>query len=196
MGRFLNLIRDVFTFPLGQLPPDDLQLLETSFFNGTIPVALVVLGSHLYFSRRPRNNWFFTTDIAFVVFVVALLSALVLALQGGKYTIRFTDVAGFVVLFGAVVFVSLSEIFLRGLAEFLTRQRGDKWVKELDYIYLFFAAIGLLASINRLDTIHDHIVVPDFYGPMLVAAALAIRAIKTRADIAGWNKLPLVQPSV
>lgn len=59
----------------------------------------------------------------------------------------------------------------------------------MDYLYLLLVSLGLLASIGRLSSIANPLTVPDFYGPMLVAAAIAIRAIKTRADIGVWTKL-------
>ena len=46
----------------------------------------------------------------------------------------------------------------------LTAWRGEKWVKELDYLYIFFGAVGLFWLLN---------------GHPL-----------TRAKIGGWNKSP------
>jgi hypothetical protein len=88
-----------------------------------------------------------------------------------------------------VRFGRLSSLLLqRILAPRLTASRGDKWTKEMDYVYLTFAAVGVVWSIDRIDIVNDAIVLPSFYGPFLVAIALVIRALKTRAEIGGWNK--------
>lgn len=50
------------------------------------------------------------------------------------------------VVFGITLYVFLCEWLLRSLASFLTRTRGEKWVKELDYFYLFLGAAGILGS--------------------------------------------------
>lgn len=76
-----------------------------------------------------------------------------------------------------------------GLAAYLTRKRGEKWIKELDYIYLGLGALGLLGSINRLNFGSEHYTRADIVGPIVVATALVVRLIKTRAEIGGWNKL-------
>jgi hypothetical protein len=36
----------------------------------------------------------------------------------------------------------------RGLAAWLARKRGEKWVKELDYLYLAIGFVGVLAAAN------------------------------------------------
>ena len=76
-----------------------------------------------------------------------------------------------------------------GLAAALTRWRGEVWVKEMDYIYLLLGACGLAMSISRLDIVTEKLAFPEYIGPFVLATALAIRAIKTRAEINGWNKL-------
>jgi hypothetical protein len=44
-------------------------------------------------------------------------------------------------------------------------------------------------SISRLDIVIEKLAFPDYIGPFVLATALAIRAIKTRVEINGWNKL-------
>lgn len=91
--------------------------------------------------------------------------------------------------FGAVLFMVLSELMIRGLAKKLTEWRGEKWVKELDYFYLALGAIGVVLSMNRLESVDHKAPIPEFLGPFILAIALVLRAIKTRAEINGWNKL-------
>jgi hypothetical protein len=63
------------------------------------------------------------------------------------------------------------------------------WVKELDYVYLLLGACGLAMSTNRLDVVSEKMSAPEYLGPFILATALVVRAIKTRVEINGWNKL-------
>jgi hypothetical protein len=87
-------------------------------------------------------------------------------------------------------FVLLGESMYLGLAKWLTRRRGDKWVKEIDYIYLIVGIGGVLASINRMDAITERVSGLDWFGPIIVAFAIALRLTKTRAEINEWHKDP------
>lgn len=91
-------------------------------------------------------------------------------------------------------FTALSEVLMRGGGEWLTRKRGEKWTKEIDYVYLMLGAVGLLISVGQLSIVANKISLPSTLGPIALALALVLRAIKTRAEIAGWNKLPPRSP--
>lgn len=91
--------------------------------------------------------------------------------------------------FAAVLFMVVSEAMLGGLANKLTEWRGERWVKELDYLYLALGALGLVLSTNRLESVDHKLPIPEFVGPFILATAIVLRAIKTRAEINGWNKL-------
>ena len=83
------------------------------------------------------------------------------------------------------------EILLHGVAERLTIKRGEKWVKELDYIYLSLGSVGIIGAINRSDAVTDRITKADLFVPAIIATAIVVRFIKTRAEISGWNRLPM-----
>jgi hypothetical protein len=102
--------------------------------------------------------------------------------------VEIIEFCGQLIVFGIALYVSLCELLLAGLARTLTRWRGEKWVKEMDYVYLFLGIIGVLGSVNRLDAINGRYAQADVLGPMVLTAAIVVRLIKTRADIAGWNK--------
>lgn len=102
----------------------------------------------------------------------------------------YRDVVALTGLYAIYLFILASELMLWGLAEMLTRWRGDNWTKEIDYFYLLLAGVGLTVSVNRLEIVHDKVSFPDVYGPMILSTALVLRAIKARAEINGWNKLP------
>jgi hypothetical protein len=65
---------------------------------------------------------------------------------------------------------------------------GTHRTKEIDYVYLVLGAFGLIASLGQLDIVSDKFATPSALGPFLVATAFVLRAIKTRAEIGGWNK--------
>lgn len=72
----------------------------------------------------------------------------------------------------------------------LTERRGEKWVKELDYIYLLLGVAGLVMAVSRIEGIKGRIEGYEIAGPLVLGVAIAIRFIKTRDEVAEWNKLP------
>jgi hypothetical protein len=77
-----------------------------------------------------------------------------------------------------------------GTYSFMPRKRGEHWTKEIDYVYLGFGFLGLMASVGKLQNVPGNFnPLPGMLGPMLVATAIVLRVIKTRAEIAGWNKM-------
>ena len=93
-------------------------------------------------------------------------------------------------IYGVLLFMALSDFMIAGLAAFLTRTRGPAWLKEIDYLYLMLAAIGLVGSLNRIEGISGKLTGYDLVGPLIVTTALAVRLLKTRAEIARWNRPP------
>ena len=87
------------------------------------------------------------------------------------------------------LFVWLSDILMNGGAARLTKWRGEKWTKEIDYVYLSIGAFGLITSLGQLPNVSHKITMPMMFGPFVIATAIVIRAIKTRAEIDGWNRL-------
>ena len=105
--------------------------------------------------------------------------------------VKFFDLVCATVVYATFLFVALSEALMMGAAARITAWRGEKWAKELDYIYLTLGAAGLIMSTNRLEGLADRLTLPDYYGPFVLATALVIRAIKTRVEVNDWNKLPV-----
>ena len=104
--------------------------------------------------------------------------------------INFYDLIAATTVYATVLFVLLSEVLIRGGGLWLTKRRGEKWAKELDYIYLTLGAAGLIMSVNRLEIIDQKLSLPEYIGPFVLATALVVRALKTRVEINDWNKLP------
>lgn len=106
----------------------------------------------------------------------------------------FARMASLVIIYGVATFVALSTLFTEGLARRLTRWRGEKWVKELDYVYLTLGCFGI-PSVNRLSFVTSRLETSDLLAPVLLTTAIVIRFIKTRAEICGWNKPEYRSPS-
>ena len=58
----------------------------------------------------------------------------------------------------------------------------------MDYFYLTIGSTGVLASLNRIYFVTGRIKTTDMLAPLVLTCAVVIRFIKTRAEIAGWNK--------
>jgi hypothetical protein len=54
------------------------------------------------------------------------------------------------------------------------------------HVYLGLGLVGLLVSLNKLEIVADKLSITDIFGPFLIATALVIRVIKTRAEIGHW----------
>jgi hypothetical protein len=147
-------------------------------------LSLFIVGGHLFLSDKVR----FSKRIA-----VGLAAALLLVLYwviglSTSSVIHLREIIAFTSIYSALLFVVICEAMILGLAVKLTRWRGEHWTKELDYVYLAFGSVGLLMSINRLPEVSDRAEISDVYGPLVLATALVLRAIKTRAEIGGWNQ--------
>ncbi len=103
-------------------------------------------------------------------------------------TIDFGQAISFLVMFGSALYAVLCDALRFGMAAYLTRKRGEKWIKELDYVYLTLGAFGVVGSMNRLELAGGHYTQLDLLAPLVLTSAIVIRLVKTRADIEGWNK--------
>ncbi|KRR23928.1 hypothetical protein [Bradyrhizobium retamae] len=126
--------------------------------------------------------------IAWAIIAVAPLAFASMFLAPQTITRRQMSVT--LVIYAAALYALICDGLRFGWAARLTKMRGEKWIKELDYVYLSLGALGILGSINRLDlAASGHYTRLDFLGPIILATALVVRLVKTRADIGGWNKL-------
>jgi hypothetical protein len=102
--------------------------------------------------------------------------------------VRFRNVLLAVVAYSSALFVMLSDWLMDRGGAWLTKKRGEQWVKEIDYIYLGLAFVGLLVSITRLEVVSDKIAFPGVLGLIIISTAIVLRAVKTRAEVGAWNK--------
>jgi hypothetical protein len=98
------------------------------------------------------------------------------------------DVFLFMGVYGIALHSFSCEVLLRGGAQWLTEKRGEKWVKELDYFYLALGLVGVLSSVIRIEHVGGRFSKIDILAALVLVTAIAIRFIKTRAEIDGWNK--------
>jgi hypothetical protein len=91
--------------------------------------------------------------------------------------------------FAVALYTILCNWLAYGGATRLLRWRGEKWIKEIDYLYIFFGAVGLFWLLNGHPLTTHNITRLGLAPPLVVATALVLRLIKTRAEIGGWNKV-------
>jgi len=143
--------------------------------------AIFYLSIHLF----TRMEWIYLVLGSSLLLAV---TALFYVLWRNPEPLPVSEVSGALFVYGVVLFVLLSEAMQRGIASFLTRIRGDKWTKEIDYVYLAMGSVAILASLNRLEVFAGRIERTEIFAPVLLTTAIVIRFIKTRAEIGGWNK--------
>jgi hypothetical protein len=164
----------------------DMNIRETALIV-LIPLGMssFILCEHLFFPKRTlRYPEYHGRSIGMMIMLFGLL---VFTLN--HHTVPYWALLSFVFSYGALLYVLLSEMLLIGLARHLTKTRGENWPKELDYIYLALGAFGLANALNRMDAVTQNVVFPTFLSTTLLATALVVRLIKTRAEVNGWNKL-------
>ena len=164
----------------------DLTLVSGSWFLVLSDAVFAILVLMLHF-QRDRFHDFPIMKIVSLLLLGPL--GLLLGMASFGIKLRYWELLMFTFTFGLFLFISISEWLLRGLAMRLTNWRGDKWVKELDYLYVTFGAFGVVISLNKPEVAADPVVMLSLWGPILLATAIVIRLIKTRAEIGTWNKL-------
>jgi hypothetical protein len=151
--------------------------------------AAMILLTHFHF--KDHGRWFMLLMFTSLVIASAFIF---IVLSRKPEAVPFKSVASVLLLYGVGLFVILSELMLWGFARYLTAKRGEKWIKEMDYLYLSIGALGILASMNRIDFLTGRLEGTDILAPLVLATAVVIRFIKTRAEIGGWNKPEFHKP--
>lgn len=151
----------------------------------SIPIlfAAMVLIQHFYL-RRPSGRNFSFWRVTIVLVALAWMAFETIT----RTNVSIYEAFAGIFLLAVLLYVQLSEWLIASGASWLNRRRGEAWIKELDYVYLLLGAIGLVISLNRLDAISAKIPIPDLLGPVILSCAVVVRLIKTRAEVAGWNK--------
>jgi DMSO/TMAO reductase YedYZ heme-binding membrane subunit len=146
-------------------------------------LAVGLIPAHLTIAREP-NQW--SQRMMAVIAGVCLAWAVQLSFQSN---VSLSEMTLTLIWFSSALFVLLSEMLMGSTGAWLTKLRGEQWTKEIDYFYLTFAGFGVIASLGKVGNVSQKVdVIPGMLGPMLVATAIILRAIKTRAEIGGWNK--------
>jgi hypothetical protein len=146
--------------------------------------ALALLGWHLLLGRRDQLKGV----RLLCAFALLLAPLFVIGLVSARPLVRFSTIVTCTFVYAVSLFVAVSEILtLFGGATILTRWRGAKWVKELDYVYFAFGSLGAVLAVNRMNAVGEKLSLSDLFVPIVLASALVVRVIKTRAEINEWN---------
>jgi len=89
---------------------------------------------------------------------------------------------------GSGIVIVWGELMHAGFGRWLTEKRGERWVKEIDYVYIGLAAVGVLVTMNRLEFVDKRFEQGDLLGLLAVTAAVAVRLTKTRIEANEWHK--------
>ncbi len=144
--------------------------------------SISLLGLHL-------AGFKFKGGLTLLALLLVVVSFLFGALTYKPEPVPFGTMVAVLLLYGCGLFVVLSELLGNSLGKFLTKKRGEKWTKELDYVYLFMGMFGILLSLNKIEILSDRVQGTDIVAPLLLRTAIVVRFIKTRAEIGEWNKL-------
>jgi hypothetical protein len=82
------------------------------------------------------------------------------------------DVLLIMAVYGITLYIVLCEVLLQGGAQWLTKKRGEKWIKELDYFYLTLAVAGIIGSVNRIDQVSGRFSKVDILAPIVLVTAV------------------------
>jgi len=140
----------------------------------------VVLATYLFHKRNQNrtvaSNTASLLGWAYFSGLSAFLAILLLTSGEGVWK---SQALGLLVLYGLIA---------RG-ARYLTRVRGDRWIKELEYLYVALGTIGVVGLLNKWDRLGQPWEKIDLVAPVLFATAVVVKLIKTRAEIGRWSEL-------
>jgi hypothetical protein len=149
-----------------------------------VAAGILFLAMHFYFE--------ITMEFPFNVLIpiLAILTATIFFILffHEEERIEVMQAMMFLYLYIIALYITLCDILLNGFARYLTRKFGENWVKAMDYFYLTLGTLGIFGSLNRVDIFTGRMSRADVIAPLVLATAIVIRYIKTRADIGGWNK--------
>ncbi|UYN96579.1 MAG: hypothetical protein KIT25_06500 [Enhydrobacter sp.] len=121
---------------------------------------------------------------------VLLFVKLVFQRAPGAHGLReAADLAVLLAVWGALLYTALVNWIVHGGgAARLLAWRGEKWVKECDYVYTGLAIPGAIGSLARASELLQGPAAWDLLAPLVLVLAIVVRLIRTRAEIEGWTK--------
>jgi len=150
----------------------------------------VVLATYLFHKRNQNrtvaSNTASLLGWAYFSGLSAFLAILLLTSGEGVWK---SQALGLLVLYGLSTFIFVSEWLIARGARYLTRVRGDRWIKELEYLYVALGTIGVVGLLNKWDRLGQPWEKIDLVAPVLFATAVVVKLIKTRAEIGRWSEL-------
>jgi hypothetical protein len=155
---------------------------------GLILVLFFVTACWSYSNHLRRRV--FMVVVFWSIILVGLIVFLALAFKPndvGKFSAE--ELGTTLLGYAAALYAMLCDLFRFGLARRLTDKRGRNWIKELDYPYLLLGTIGLFVSMTKLSVVAGETSRYEVLGPLLVATAIVLRLIKTKAEIDEWARL-------
>jgi hypothetical protein len=72
--------------------------------------------------------------------------------------------------------------------------RPTRWIKEMEYPYLALGVVGVLLTINRMPKMTGTIPNLDLVGPIVLITAVALKCVRTGAEVYEWHKPENLSP--
>ncbi|UZE48469.1 hypothetical protein ONR75_27330 [Rhodopseudomonas sp. P2A-2r] len=149
-------------------------------------VLLAILSCDIFivvahFSGPSYNNYILPAFL--LVFVIGIV---VYVMTSDSIPISHALTA--VLSYSALAYTVICDWLREHGAAILTSRRGEKWVKEIDYLYLLLGSLGVVATISKMPNVTKSSSLVEYIGPLFIATAVVLRLIKTRAEIGSWNK--------
>ena len=146
--------------------------------------ALVLLLGH--YTRKLRALPLY---LVFGVMVPTLFLALsFVPMEFVKWKAHLVEVLMYTACWGILVFIFICEWLMRGGANRITEKRGEKWTKEIDYVYIALALVGVVGFLARAESFAERFERAHTLSALFLVTALVVRLVKTRAEINDWNK--------
>jgi hypothetical protein len=115
-------------------------------------LTVVAIALAYFHSHKPRTD--FNDRAVMVLFAFCGAAIIILLAFDTNQHVPFEQMIAVTCVYGSGLYAILFSA-LRARAARLTRTRGEKWIKEMDYPYLLLGAVGLMLSINKLDVVSD-----------------------------------------
>jgi hypothetical protein len=95
--------------------------------------------------------------IVFAMVPTLFLSVSLVPLEFVKWKGHLVEVLIYTACWGIFVYIWICEWLMRGGANRLTEKRGEKWTKEIDYLYISLATIGVVLFLARAPSFAESI---------------------------------------
>jgi uncharacterized membrane protein len=149
-------------------------------------ILLIFLPFH-FLMKRPDLEFY----LALLPMVALGFVGIWLMLDTPAYEVDLAWVIATLLMYAVPLYVFLADVLRFWLAKPLTTWRGEKWTKDLEYLYNGLGALGIVGAVSRMTFVSNTFRKLDIIWPAILTTAFVLKFIKTRAEAGEWNKKKL-----